>query len=256
MASGGAKRPLEASGASDDLAAAKKRALEEAKRALLSSIDAPAAVAKPAPVEEAAPEPACVDTDIVDFLKGESDAASGSFLDDDQGGWRPGVVVCKPPVYGRSEPRITYQMAQSIKSSLGSGPIDPETGLPKGARTASKASSSWSWGAHGGLAFERPEDADRKTSVSSETAKLNEAAAAILGTRGAKQSAAMASKLMGDMPGGYGEAAAPQFDAAACAAALAGRPVPQQLPARPQAPVAPPVRPPAQPAEPYLGPMY
>merc|ERR1719162_2490543 len=86
---------------------------------------------------------------------------------------------------------------------------------------ASKADSSWSWGGHGGMAFERNnEDLGRPSSMSSDTQALNEMASSILSstTRSGinRPASAVARAAMSKLGGtGQGDVALPPAELAA-----------------------------------------
>lgn len=178
------KRSTDQASLGDD-AAAKRRALEEFKRAALARIlaeseeaDDPFGTEGTGDVsltsggdvaegqskgvdagddggeEEGALAADCpvADLDIVEFLREEADAAVGEMLDSTRELQRPGLVCEKAAVYERREPKQTISSAiVAVKSDAAS---PSAAALPPGARQAPKSMGHWvAQGGDGGVTF-------------------------------------------------------------------------------------------------------
>mmetsp|Transcript_48796 Transcript_48796/g.87883 ORF Transcript_48796/g.87883 Transcript_48796/m.87883 type:complete len:226 (-) Transcript_48796:180-857(-) len=147
----------------EDLIAAKKRALMEAKRAALERLplgDEAEKAEEGTADFDAAGEAPVADIDIVSFLKKQSATGHGKVLSETSVA-RVGVVASAPPVYAKKEAakELASGDAHAIVAMAGpsTGKAPPAIpGLP-GAKPAGKASGAWAWGgSEGGVLFNRP----------------------------------------------------------------------------------------------------
>lgn len=158
----------------EQLAAAKRRALDEAKRLALEHA-ADAAADRQAAAAAVRDAGACGDADgsdsesedIVTFLRNESEAVAGSVLADGGRG-SAGLVVTKEAVYKRRDPREEKATAIVVRGE-DDGKIGNEkvlAGLPQGSHVVNSNKGAFAWAGQagaGGVRFPRrqpqPQDA-------------------------------------------------------------------------------------------------